>query len=214
MRPQPTPASSPLRLAAHRLEHALAGPAPAAADVDDACAGAVEAGLAAVAVPAALATAAVRALGGSRVQVVAGIDGPEGAAAAIAAGAGHVALPVAAARLLAEPAAVAAELAAVARLAHAGGVHLRAVLPAALGADLAGAVLLATEAGADAVQTGGAVAEVVAARSALPRRHRERPVVAAAGPLARAGAVAELLGAGADLVALADPHAVLAETGP
>lgn len=218
MHQHPTPTRS-RTVTAHRLEHMLLGPATTPAEVDDACAGAVEAGLAAIAVRLGWAAHALAATGGSPVRVVVALARPDDAEPAIAAGARHLAVILQAGRLLGDGAALGAELGALAHLAHAGGVHLRAVLPLDLDDDeLAAAGRLATEAGADELQTGSGLdgvagaGQVLAVRAAVTPRHRDRPVVAAGGP--KAVTVVALLAAGAERVALADPAAILRDVGP
>jgi deoxyribose-phosphate aldolase len=215
-------------LTAHRLEHVLLGPATTPAEVDDACAAAVEAGLAAIAVRPGWAAHALAATGGSPVLVLVTIGRPGDAEPAIADGARHLAVLLDAARLLGDGAAQAAELAELARLAHAGGVHLRAVLPLDLAdGELAAAARLAIEAGADELQAGsglgapagtGQVCAVRAAVSAATPRHRSVLVVAAGGPGAGRATksrtqLAELIEAGADRLAVPDPGAVIDGTG-
>jgi hypothetical protein len=230
------------------LEHVLLRPDITPGEVDDACASAVESGLAAVTVwPGDLARA-VAASDGSLVTVVAAVGGPDGTAPpaatldearrAIRAGAGHLAVTLDPARIRGEGAAgLARELEAFCRMAHAEGVHVRAVLQAHLtpgleagpgasrsrpgptaagpfGARLAESVRLAVGAGADLLQIGfglqaAATGEQVrAVRRALPSRHVALGVVAAGAE--GAGAVRDLLErAGADRVAVLDPAAVL-----
>jgi len=196
--------------------------------VDDACADAVELGLPAVTVwPNAVALAAA-ATGGSRVEVVAAVAAPYGASVrdtkldearrAVTAGARHLAVAVDAGRFRGGDAgALAGELVAVCYLAHAEGVHVRAVLQAGLLHDeevvIAGR--LAAEAGADLLQTGfgtpaeapATVAWVQAARRAVPPRRLAIGVVA--GGAGTAAAARELLAGGAARVAVADPPALL-----
>lgn len=132
-------------------------------EVDDACASAVESGLAAVTVwPGDVARAAA-ASDGSRVTVVAAVGGPNGTARAgatldearraIRAGAGHLAVALDPRRMRGEGVAERTqELAALCHMAHAEGVHVRAVLqahPASTPAPpdgLAGAGVAAAEA--------------------------------------------------------------------
>src|SRR6266498_1537924 len=192
---------------ADKLEHVLLRPDVTPSEVDDACASAVESGLAAVTVwPA---------------------DVPR------------------------EAAELARQLQALCRIAHAEGVHVRAVLqaPLALAAhtaapqqaplapavggggglawmrvgapeaspsatELAEAGRLAVEAGADLLQTGFGVwgratlEQVRAVRRALPSRHAAIGVIA--GGAEDANAARHLLErAGADRVAVLDPAAVL-----
>jgi len=205
----------------------LLRPGVTAGEVDDACAGAVEAGLAAVVVwPGAVARAAA-ASGGSGVTVVAAVGGPSGTSPlgtvldevrqAVGAGAGHLAVALDAGRVRGGgTVALAGELGAVCRLAHAAGVHVRVVLQAHLldEGELATAARLAVEAGADLLQTGSGVEapataeQVRAIRRALPSRHAAVGVVA--GGAEDAGALRDLLGrAGAERAAVLDPAAVL-----
>ena len=201
-------------------------------EVDDACARAVESGLAAVTVWAAAAPRAIAASEGSRVAVVAALGSPSGAVVspgpagpldldelrrAVRTGAKHVAVALAPARALDEHGtALARELEALCRLAHADGVHVRAVLQAHLldGEQLAAVARLAVGAGADLLQTGfgtratATTDQVTTIRRALPTRRD--PVAVVAGGAADAGAVSSLLErAGADRVAVLDPTAVL-----
>jgi deoxyribose-phosphate aldolase len=212
---------------AGKLEHILLRPDITPGEVDDACAAAVEAGLAAVTVWPSAVASAVAASDGSRVEVVAAVGGPSGAALgdselhqtrrAIAAGARHVAVAIDAARLReGDAGALAAELADTCRLAHAAGVHVRAVLQAHLldEGGLAAAARLAAGAGADLLQTGFGVEapassdQVLAARRALPRRPRRVGVIA--GGAEDAHAVRDLLERGGALrVAVLDPAGVL-----
>jgi deoxyribose-phosphate aldolase len=172
----------------------------------------------------------VAACAGSRVAVVAAVGAPYGASLrdtkldearrAMAAGAGHLAVAVDAGRFRGGDAGVlAGELVTCAYLAHAEGVHLRAVLQAALLTEdeLVIAGRLAVEAGADLLQTGfgpgfggaATVAQVRAARRGLsPRRAGVGVVAAAAGGLP---AARDLLANGAERVALAEVAAVLRE---
>jgi deoxyribose-phosphate aldolase len=211
---------------ASRLEHVLLRPAITPTEVGDACAAAVEAGLAAVHVwPTAVADA-VAAVDGSGVAVVAAVGGPFGAALrdtklhevrrAVAAGARHLAVAVDAGAFRGGDAgALAAELATACYLAHAEGVHVRAVLhaPALTDDERVIAGRLAAEAGADLLQTafgldGDATAEQVGGvRRGVPPRYRDIPVVA--GGAAGAAAVAALLAGGAERVAMLDPAAAL-----
>ena len=136
---------------------------------------------------------------------------------AVATGARHVAVALAPARALDEHgAALARELETLCRLAHAAGVHVRAVLQAHLldGERLGAVARLAVSAGADLLQTGfGTEApatsdQVATIRRALPARRASIGIVA--GGAADAGAVGELLArGGADRVAVLDPAAVL-----
>lgn len=205
-------------------------------EVDDACASAVESGLAAVTVWPGEVPRAVSASAGSRVTVVAAVGGPNGipppeatlddARRAIRAGAGHLAIALDPDRIRGESAVeLAREFEALCRMAHAEGVHVRAVLqihllPAAEakagspGARLAEACRLAVGAGADLLQTGfglwvpATAKQVRAVRRALPSRHAAIGVIA--GGAEGAGVVRDLLdGAGADRVAVLDPAAVL-----
>jgi deoxyribose-phosphate aldolase len=151
------------------LEHVLLRPDVTPGEVDDACASAVESGLAAVTVWPGDVPRAAAASDGSRVIVVAAIGGrigtplpaatldgrggalPTGATAggpmgtaargavldearhAIRAGARHLAVALDPARMLGEGAAeLVLELEALCRIAHAEGVHVRAVLQAPL----------------------------------------------------------------------------------
>ena len=162
-------------------------------EVDDACAIAVESGLAAVTVWPGEVPRAIAASDGSRVTVVAAVGGPNGTAPpeatldqarrAIRADAGHLAIALDPGRIRGEGAVeLAREFEAFCRMAHAEGVHVRAVLqvhllpapeakarssgggpaaagpsdarPGALGAGLAEACRLAVGAGADLLQTG------------------------------------------------------------
>jgi deoxyribose-phosphate aldolase len=108
-------------------------------EVDDACAIAVESGLAAVTVWPGEVSRAVAASDGSRVTVVAAVGGPNGTAPpeatleqagrAIRAGAGHLAIALDPGRIRGEGAVeLAREFEAFCRMAHADGVHVRAVL--------------------------------------------------------------------------------------
>jgi len=214
---------------ADNLEHVLLRPGITPAEVDDACAVAVELGLPAVAVwPNAVAQAAAAA-GGSRVAVVAAVGAPYGASVrdtkldearrAITAGARHLAVAVDAGRFRGGDAgALAGELVAVCYLAHAEGVHVRAVLQAWLlnEEELVIAGRLATEAGADLLQTGfgsaaaeapATPAQVLAARRAVPPRRM--PIGVVAGGARDAAAARDLLAAGAERVAVADPATLL-----
>jgi deoxyribose-phosphate aldolase len=198
---------------AGRLEHVLLRPGITSGEIDDACAAAVEAGLAAVTVWPSAAPRAVAASGGSRVEVVAAIGQPHGGdldqvRRAIGAGAGHLAVVV--------DAAPGRELADVCRLAHAAGVHVRAVLRAHLldHGELAAAARLAIAAGADLLQTGFGIEapatadQVLALRSVLAPRHAAVGVIA--GGAAGTDAVRELLQRGGALrVAVPDPAGVL-----
>lgn len=154
--------------------------------------------------------------------MVAAIGEPYGSAVdqarrAVGAGAGHLAVALDSGRLRdGDAAALARELADACRLAHAAGVHLRAVLQAHLldDGELATAARLAIAAGADLLQTGfgvGAAAtcgQVLTARSALPARHATVGVIAGGAEDARAAR--ELLERGGALrVAVPDPAAVL-----
>jgi deoxyribose-phosphate aldolase len=151
------------------LEHVLLRPDVTPGEVDDACASAVESGLAAVTVWPGDVPRAAAASDGSRVIVVAAIGGrigtplpaatldgrggalptgatvggPMGTAArgavldearhAIRTGARHLAVALDPARMLGEGAAeLVLELEALCRIAHAEGVHVRAVLQASL----------------------------------------------------------------------------------
>jgi deoxyribose-phosphate aldolase len=216
---------------ASRLEHVLLRPAITATEVGDACAVAVEAGLAAVHVwPTAVADA-VAAVDGSGVEVVAAVGAPWGAALrdtkldearrAIVAGARHLALAVDAGAFRGGDAGtLVAELATACYLAHAEGVHVRAVLNAgALTEDervIAGR--LAAEAGADLLQTGfgldgdATAEEVSAVRRGVPPRHRDIAVVA--GGAGGAAAATGLLAGGAERVAMLDPARALGAAGP
>jgi deoxyribose-phosphate aldolase len=211
-------------------------------EVDDACASAVESGLAAVTVWPADVPCGAAATDGSRVTVVAAIARPNRTAPgvslagatgtapagvvgearrAIRGGAGHLAVALDLAGLPGEDAAgLVGELAALCRMAHAEGVHVRAVLQTPTsagrppGAGLAEAARLAVEAGVDLLQTsfgiqGHATAEQVrTVRLALPRRHAAIGVIA--GGAEDASAARHLLErAGAARVALVDPAAVL-----
>ncbi len=112
-------------------------------EVDDACASAVESGLAAVTVWPADVPRAAAATGGSPVTVVAAVSGPDRTAAAdpmldearraIQAGARHLAVALDPRAIPGEDAAeLARQLQALCRIAHAEGVHVRAVLQAPL----------------------------------------------------------------------------------
>jgi deoxyribose-phosphate aldolase len=212
----------------HNLEHVLLRPGITPAEVDDACAVAVELGLPAVAVWPNGVTLAAAAAGGSRVAVVAAVGAPYGASLrdtkldearrAITAGARHLAVAVDAGRFRGGDAgALAGELVAVCYLAHAEGVHVRAVLQAGLLSEeeLVIAGRLATEAGADLLQTGfgtgaeapATPAQVQAARRAVPPRRMSIGVVAGGAP--DAAAAGGLLAAGAERVAVADPATLL-----
>jgi len=222
---QPKGGRSLIELAG-RLEHVLLGPGVTPGEVDDACAGAVEAGLAAIMVRPGVVLRAVAASDGSHVEVVAAVGGSGtvpggarlgGARGAIAAGAGHLAVAIDPSRLRGgDLAALAGELAGICHLAHAAGVHVRAVLEAHLldGGELAAAARLAIGAGADALQTGFGVlahassGQVLATRSALPPRHAAVGVIA--GGAGDASAARELLErGGAWRVAVLDPASVL-----
>ncbi len=213
---------------AANLEHVLLRPGITPAEVDDACARAVELGLPAVSVWPNAVAQAVAATEGSRVAVVAAVAAPYGtsvrdtkldeARRAITAGARHLAAAVDAGRFRGGDAGVlAGELAALCYLAHAEGVHVRAVLQAGLLDDqeLTIAGRLATEAGADLLQTGfgtaaeppATVAAVQAARRAVPPRRLGIGVVA--GGALDAEAARELLAGGAQRVAVAEPAALL-----
>jgi deoxyribose-phosphate aldolase len=201
-------------------------------EVDDACARAVELGLAAVTVWTAAAARAVAASEGSRVAVVAALGAPPRSAeaseaagpldldelrTAVSIGARHVAVALLPARPLGERGFVLVrDLETVCRLAHADGVHVRAVLQAHLLDDqqLGAIARLAVEAGADLVQTGfgtqaaATTDQVATIRRALPTRRV--PVGLVAGGAVDAEAVGALLElAGADRVAVLDPAAVL-----
>lgn len=211
---------------ASRLEHVLLRPAITPTEVGDACAGAVEVRLAAVLVwPTAVADA-VAAVDGSGVEVVAAVGAPWGAALrdtklhearrAIAAGARHLAVAVDAGAFRGGDAGgLAAELATVCYLAHAEGVHVRAVLQAPMLTEeervIAGR--LAAEAGADLLQTGfgldghASPDEVSAVRRGVPPRYRDIPVVA--GGAAGAAGAGALLAGGAERVAMLDPASAL-----
>jgi deoxyribose-phosphate aldolase len=196
-------------------------------EVDDACATAIELGFAAVVVWPNAVGRAVAAAAGSGLEVVAAVGAPTGASLrdtkidearrAMAVGARHLAVAVDAGRFRGGDAGVlAGEIVTLAYLAHAEGVHLRAVLAAAALTEdeLVIAGRLAAESGADVLQTGFGVGEratveqVMAARRALPPRHRDRPVIAGGAP--DAGSVAALLDGGAARVVVVDPAAVLA----
>ncbi len=125
------------------MEHVLLRPDVTPGEVDDACASAVESGLAAVTVWPGDVPRAAAASDGSRVIVVAAIGGRMGTAArgavldearhAIRAGARHLAVALDPARMLGEGAGeLVLELEALCRIAHAEGVHVRAVLQAPL----------------------------------------------------------------------------------
>jgi deoxyribose-phosphate aldolase len=217
---------------ADKLEHVLLRPDLTTGEVDDACARAVESGLAAVTVWTPAAARAVAASEGSRVAVVAALGAPPASAeasepagrldldelrTAVSTGARHVAVALAPARALGERgSALASELETLCRLAHGEGVHVRAVLQAHLLDDqqLGAVARLAVEAGADLVQTGfgtraaATTDQVATIRRALPTRRV--PIGVVAGGAVDAGAVSELLEhAGADRVAVLDPAAVL-----
>jgi deoxyribose-phosphate aldolase len=212
-----------------RLEHALLGPAVTPTEVDDACASAIESGFAALIVWPNAVGRAVSAAAGTGLEVVAAVGAPVGASLrdtkidearrAMAAGARHLAVAVDAGRFRGGDAGVlAGEVVTLAYLAHAEGVHLRAVLAAAALTEdeLVIAGRLAAESGADVLQTGfgmgehATVEQVMAARRALPPRHRDRPVIA--GGARDAGGAAALLDGGASRVVIADPAAVLSQT--
>jgi deoxyribose-phosphate aldolase len=201
-------------------------------EVDDACARAVESGLAAVTVWTAAASRAVSATEGSRVAVVAALGAPSASTdvrepagpldldelrRAVGTGARHVAVALAPARALdRHDTALARELETLCRLAHADGVHVRAVLRAhLLDVERLGALArLAVRAGADLLQTAfGTEAlatsdQVATIRRALPARRA--PIGIVAGGAVDADAVSELLArGGADRVAVLDPSAVL-----
>jgi deoxyribose-phosphate aldolase len=245
-------------------------------EVDDACASAVELGLAAVTVWPADVSRAAAASDGSRVTVVAAVGGPSGAApngaapdgaafdqsrgvfhesrgvfhrvgealhqarGAIRAGAGHVAVALDPDRMTGGGAAnLVRELEALCRMAHAEGVHVRAVLQAVpvprpepvdgltgaaisgLGgvgqprvAGLAEAGRVAVEAGADLLQTGfglraPATAEPVRAIRRALPQRQAAIGVIAAGAEDADAARHLLERAGADRVAVLDPAAVL-----
>lgn len=250
-------------------------------EVDDACASAVELGLAAVTVWPADVSRAAAASDGSRVTVVAAVGGPSGAApngaapngaapdgaafdqsrgvfhesrgvfhrvgealhqarGAIRAGAGHVAVALDPDRMTGGAAAdLVRELEALCRMAHAEGVHVRAVLQAVpvprpepvdgptgaaisgLGgvgqprvAGLAEAGRVAVEAGADLLQTGfglraPATAELVRAIRRALPQRQAAIGVIAAGAEDADAARHLLERAGADRVAVLDPAAVL-----
>ena len=129
----------PLIELASKLEHVLLRPDVTPGEVDDACAIAVESGLAAVTVWPDEVPRAVAASDGSRVAVVAAVGGPNGTAPptatldqarrAIRAGAGHLATALDPDRIRGEGAVeLAREFEAFCRMAHAEGVHVRAVL--------------------------------------------------------------------------------------
>jgi deoxyribose-phosphate aldolase len=222
------PAQSDL---AARLEHVLLRPAITPTEVGDACAAAVEAGIAAVIVWPTAVTDAVAAVEGSGVAVVAAVGAPYGASLrdtklhearrAVVAGARHLAVAVDAGAFRGGDAGtLAGELATVSYLAHAEGVHVRAVLQADLLTEdeqvIAGR--LAAEAGADLLQTGfglhgEATAEQVSAvRRGVPPRYRDIPVVAAgADGVAR---VEALVAGGAYRVALLDPGSIRSQPRP
>ncbi len=137
-----SPRRSQIELA-DKLEHVLLRPDVTPSEVDDACASAVESGLAAVTVWPADVPRAAAATGGSRVTVVAAVTGPDRTAAAdptldearraIQAGARHLAVALDPRAILGEDAAeLARQLQALCRIAHAEGVHVRAVLQAPL----------------------------------------------------------------------------------
>jgi deoxyribose-phosphate aldolase len=200
-------------------------------EVDDACARAVESGLAAVTVWTAAAPRAVAATEGSRVAVVAALGAASASTdvrepagplldelrRAVGTGARHVAAALSPARALdRHGTALARELETLCRFAHADGVHVRAVLRAHLldGERLGALARLAVRAGADLLQTGfGTEAlatsdQVATIRRALPARRA--PIGIVAGGAADADAVSELLArGGADRVAALDPAAVL-----
>jgi deoxyribose-phosphate aldolase len=240
---------------ADKLEHVLLRPDLTPGEVDDACARAVESGLAAVTVWTAEAARAVAASEGSQVAVVAVLGAPPvppgaprapagtfestwplGASpaspddselvrpldldelrTAVSAGAGHVAVVLAPGSSLGEDgSALASELETLCRLAHADGIHVRAVLQAHLLDDqqLGAIARLVVEAGADLVQTGfgtqaaATTDQVATIRRALPTRRV--PIGVVAGGAIDASAVSDLLEhAGADRVAVLDPAAVL-----
>jgi len=226
--PPPSARERALTELADDLEHVLLRPGITPAEVDDACAAAVELGLPAVIVwPNAVGQAAAAA-GGSRVAVVAAVGAPYGASVrdtkldearrAITAGARHLAVAVDAGRFRGGDAgALAGELVAVCYLAHTEGVHVRAVLQAGLlnEEELVIAGRLASEAGADLLQTGfgsagdahATVAQVQAARRAVPPRRMTIGVVA--GGALDAAAARDLLAAGAERVAVAAPATLL-----
>jgi len=240
-------------------------------EVDDACASAVELGLAAVTVWPADVSRAAAASDGSRVTVVAAVGGPSGAApdgaafdqsrgvfhesrgvfhrvgealhqarGAIRAGAGHVAVALDPDRMTGGGAAdLVRELEALCRMAHAEGVHVRAVLQAVpvprpepvdgpTGAAISGlggvgqprvaglpeAGRVAVEAGADLLQTGfglraPATAELVRAIRRALPQRQAAIGVIAAGAEDADAARHLLERAGADRVAVLDPAAVL-----
>jgi len=162
--------------------------------------------------------------------VVAAVGAPYGASMrdtkldearrAVTAGARHLAVAVDAGRFRGGDAgALAGELVAVCYLAHAEGVLVRAVLQAGLlnEEELVIAGRLATEAGADLLQTGfgfsgvaeapATPAQVQAARRAVPPRRMSIGVVA--GGARDAAAARDLLAAGAERVAVTDPATLL-----
>jgi deoxyribose-phosphate aldolase len=196
------------------LEHVLLLPDVTPSEVDDACAGAVEFGLAAVTVWPGDVPRAAAATDGSPVTVVAALGGPNAlggsktigrssatgggpnatgpasptidqARCAIRAGAMHLAVEFDPARMLGEGAAeLARELRALCRMAHAEGVHVRAVLQAPS----------ASEAGAESAWAAG-----VGPAGVGPAGAAARPgAVPSAARLAEAGRLA--VEAGVDLL--------------
>jgi deoxyribose-phosphate aldolase len=197
------------------LEHVLLLPDVTPSEVDDACAGAVEFGLAAVTVWPGDVPRAAAATDGSPVTVVAALGGSSAtgggssatgggsnatggpnatgpasptidqARCAIRAGAMHLAVEFDPARMLGEGAAeLARELRALCRMAHAEGVHVRAVLQAPS----------ASEAGAESAWAAG-----VGPAGVGPAGAAARPgAVPSAARLAEAGRLA--VEAGVDLL--------------
>src|SRR6266508_3879139 len=193
--PPPSARERALTELADDLEHVLLRPGITPAEVDDACAAAV---------------AAVGAPYGASVRDTK----LDEARRAITAGARHLAVAVDTGRFRGGDAgALAGELVAVCYLAHTEGVHVRAVLQAGLlnEEELVIAGRLASEAGADLLQTGfgsagdahATVAQVQAARRAVPPRRMT--IGGVAGGALDAAAARDLLAAGAERVAVAAP---------